>query len=190
MKKLILILFIALTRTSFAQDAQVIKRDFETIIQHTRQLEIDKILDMTYPTIFNIMPKAQMSALAKGMMDAMGIKTVYEQVPLELVMSPLKKISTGSVSLSKYNQSMIVEFSNPDLIDIFVKTKLKDNVIEKLGPNKVRIKGKSYLLAIKDDKTANTWKYLRYDEEDTEVNASVLSKEIQDLVMQLKKDLK
>jgi hypothetical protein len=67
MKKLIVcLLMLCATTAGFAQDEQIIKKDFQTIIDYTRQLNIDKVLDMTYPPLFKIMPKAQMAALAKG----------------------------------------------------------------------------------------------------------------------------
>jgi len=175
---------------TFAQDAQIIKKDFQTIIGYARHLEIDKILDMTYPPLFTIMPKAQMSAMSKGMLQSMGIKMIYEEVPIDLTLSPVKKLSAATICMGKYNQSMILESTQPKLLDMIVKAKMKDNIIEKLSPTKVRIKGKGYLLAIKDAKTANTWKYLRYDDEQADMNTKILSKEIQAGVEQLKAGLK
>lgn len=179
MKKLILCLLLPLQMgVAVAQDAQIIQKDFQTIIGYTKKLEIDKVLDMTYPPLFKLMPKAQMSAMAKGMLTSMGIKTVYEEVPIGLKLSPVTKLSAATICLGKYNQSMVLESSQTALLDMMVKAKMKDNKIEKISPNKVRIKGTNYLLAIKDANTAGTWKYLRYDDEDSATNAKVLSKEI------------
>jgi hypothetical protein len=179
MKKIILFLLaLQVSVVAFAQDAQIIQKDFQTIINHTRKLEIDKVLDMTYPPLFKVMPKAQMSAMAKGMLSGMGIKTIYEQVPLGLTLSPVKKLGAATICLGKYNQSMILESSQPSLLDMMSKAKMGDSKVEKIGPTKVRIKGINYLLAIKDANTNGTWKYLRYDEQDATTNAKILPKEI------------
>ncbi|GGH04821.1 hypothetical protein GCM10007352_08240 [Mucilaginibacter phyllosphaerae] len=169
-----------------AQDAQIIKKDFEAIVAYTHQKNMDKVIDMTYPQIFKVMPKAQMKAMANGALDGMGIKTIFEEVPLMLKLSPVKKLKDATVCLGKYNQSLVLEFKNPSLVDMMAKTKMKDTRIEKLGANKLRMKGTQYLLAIKDKYTNNTWKYLRYDDEDAATNGKILSKEIITVATQLK----
>lgn len=179
MKKLILCLLMPLQITAaLAQDSQIIRKDFQTIVQHTRKMEIDKVLDMTYPPLFKVMPKEQMSATAKGALSGMGIKTIFEEVPVGLTLSPVTKLGASTICLGKYNQSMILESSQPALLDMLAQAKMQDNSVEKVSSGKVRIKGKSYLLAIKDANTGGSWKYLRYDDEDAEMNAKVLSKEI------------
>ena len=179
MKKLILCLLMPFQlAAALAQEAQLIQKDFQTIIGYTRKMEIDKILDMTYPPLFKVMPKAQMSAMAKGALSGMGVKTIFEEVPISLTLSPVTKLGSATICLGKYNQSMILESSQTAMLDMLAKAKMKDNTIEKISTGKLRIKGKNYLLAIKDANTGNKWKYLRYDDEDAELNAKVLSKEI------------
>ncbi|MES2265838.1 MAG: hypothetical protein V4520_03700 [Bacteroidota bacterium] len=190
MKKLLLCLFLLSASTTFAQDAQIIKKDFETIVAYTHQKNMDKVIDMTYPRIFTVMPKAQMKAMASGMLDGMGIKTIFEEVPLMLKLSPVKKLNNATICLGKYNQSMVLEFANPALVDMMTKTQMKGTTMEKISDKKVRMKGTQYLLAIKDSYTNNTWKYLRYDDEDAATNAKILSKEIIGAATQLKIALK
>ncbi|WP_454802562.1 hypothetical protein [Mucilaginibacter phyllosphaerae] len=178
MKKTLICLLILSATKSMAQDAQTIQKDFETIVAYTHQKNMDKVIDMTYPQLFTVMPKAQMKAMAAGVLDGMGIKTMFEEVPLMLKLSPIKKLSNAAICLGKYNQSMVLEFKNSSLVDMMAKTKMKDARMEKIGTNKLRMKGTQYLLAIKDKYTNNTWKYLRYDDEDAATNAKILSKEI------------
>ncbi len=191
MKNLILCLLMPLLTTAvLAQDGQIIQKDFQTIIGYSRKMQIDKVLDMTYPPLFKVMPKAQMSAMAKGALSGMGIKTIFEEVPVGLTLSPVTRLGAATICLGKYNQSMILESSQTALLDMMAKAKMKDNAVDKVSPTKLRIKGKNYLLAIKDANTANTWKYLRYDDEDAATNAKVLSKEISAAAAKLKLALK
>jgi hypothetical protein len=186
MKKLLICLFMLSAGAAFAQDQQVVKRDFQTIVEYTRKKNIDKVIDMTYPQLFKVMPKAQMKAMANGMLTGMGINMIFEENPLMLKLSGVKKLATSTICLGRYNQSTILEFKNPALIDMMTKAKMNGTKIEKLGNNKVRMSGVQYLLAIKDAYTANTWKYLRYDDDDSATNAKVLSKEILASAIQLK----
>ena len=190
MKKLILCLLAFQITAALAQDAQIIQKDFQTIIGYTSKMQIDKVLDMTYPPLFKVMPKAQMSAMAKGALTGMGIKTIFEEVPIGLTLSPVTKLGAATICLGKYNQSMIMESSQTALLDLLAKAKMKDNAVQKVSPGKLRIKGKNYLLAIKDANTGNTWKYLRYDNEDADMNAKILSKEISAGAAKLKLALK
>ena len=127
-----------------------------------------------------------MSAMAKVALSGMGIKTIFEEVPIGLKLSPVTKLGAATICLGKYNQSMILESSQTAMLDMLAKTQMKDNVVEKVSEGKIRIKGKNYLLAIKDANTGSTWKYLRYDNEDAETNAKVLSKEIAAAAAKLK----
>lgn len=191
MKKLIICLFLAFGVTAvFAQDAQVIQKDFQTIIGYTKKMEIDKVLDMTYPPMFKVMPKEQMSAMAKSTLSSMGIKTIYEEVPINLKLSAVKKLSAATICLGKYNQSMIMESTNSAMLDMMAKAKVKDNNIERLSKTKLKMKGTNYLLAIKDANTGGTWKYLRYDDAESQVNSQVLSKDILAGAQALKATLK
>ena len=190
MKHFLLSLLIFFAASVSETDEQTIKSDFQKIITYTSQMKIDKVLDMTYPQLFTVMPKAQMSAMANGALASMGVKMIYEQVPIDLKMTPIKKLSKSTICLSRYNQSMVLEVKDSRLLDMVAQAKMKDNKIEKLGTNKIRIKGSSYLLAIKDAYTKNTWKYLRYDDENAAANGKILSKEIIASVAQLKATLK
>jgi hypothetical protein len=186
MKKLLICLLLLSATGTFAQDAATIKHDFETMVAYTRQKQLGKIVDMTYPQLFKIMPKEQMLASDDGLLNGMGATMIFEEKPLMLKLSPVKKLTNASICLGRYNQSLIIQFKDQSMIDMLAKVKMKDNKIEKLDKNRLRMRGVQYLLAIKDAYTNGTWKYLRYDDENAAVDAKVLSKEIQTNSAQLK----
>ena len=175
--KLLICLLLFSASSAIAQD-NLIKQDFETIIQYTREKKIDEVINMTYPKLFEIMPKAQMKAMANGMLTGMGVDMVFEENPPLLKLSPNKKLTNCTVCLGRYNQSTILSFKDKGLMDMMVNARIKDITYEKLGGNQVRMRGNQYLLAIKDASTLNTWKYLRYDDQGIAINSKVLSKEI------------
>lgn len=185
MKKLIFFLFLLAGQT-FAQDAQIIKTDFESMIKYTRQKNMDKIFDMTYPKLFEVMPKAQMKALAVGALEGMGIKTIYEENPINLKLSKIEKLSNSTICLGQYDQNMIMEFGDKTLTDLFQNAGTKGYKVEKLSDRKLKMSGTTYLLAIKDSHTKNTWKYLTYDDQSIDNNQSILSPNIVKAANQLK----
>ncbi|MCO5934908.1 hypothetical protein NAF17_05095 [Mucilaginibacter sp. RB4R14] len=66
MKKPLICLLLLSACTAFAQDAQIIKKDFGTIVAYTHQKNMDKVIDMTYPRIFTVMPKAQIGSVGNN----------------------------------------------------------------------------------------------------------------------------
>ncbi|MEB0263704.1 MULTISPECIES: hypothetical protein [unclassified Mucilaginibacter] len=66
MKKPLICLLLLSACTAFAQYAQIIKKDFETIVAYTHQKNMDKVIEMTYPRIFTVMPKAQIGSVGNN----------------------------------------------------------------------------------------------------------------------------
>ena len=97
MKNIFLFILCFATNNLLAQDQDIIKRDFQTIIKYTSEMKIDQVLDMTYPQLFKVMPKAQMSAMAKGLLSGMGVKMIYEQIPINLQTTPIKKLPKNTM---------------------------------------------------------------------------------------------
>ena len=190
MKIYLFLLFAIVTQCVFAQDQTIIQKDFQSIVQKTSQNKISEVLDMTYPRLFEVMPKAQMQAMASTAMGGMGMKSIYEPVPLHLKMSKVEKVGTAQICLGAYDQSMRIEFSQPALMEMMLKTPVQGKVITKVNDKTISIKGRDYLLAIKDAHTKGTWKYLRYDDESTALNSKVLAKEMIAKANQLKVSLK
>jgi len=190
MKRYLFLLLAFATQSAFAQDQTTIQKDFQSIVQKTSQNKISEVLDMTYPRLFEVMPKAQMQAMASAAMGGMGMKSIYEPVPLNLKMSKIEKVGAAQICLGAYDQSMRIEFSQPAMMDIMLKTPMQGKVVAKVNDKTISIKGRDYLLAIKDAYTKGTWKYLRYDAESEALNSKVLSKAIIAKADQLKVNLK
>jgi hypothetical protein len=173
---------------SFAQnDEASIKKDFETIVNFTRQNQIEKILDMTYPRLFEKMPKESVLAMSKMAMDGMGMKMIFEENTINLKMSKTIQLKNAIICLSQYDQNTVIEFNNAMMAKMFLMGQTEDIKIVKIDDKKVKMVGKSYLLAIKDSYTKNTWKYLNYDQNN---DSSIMSKEIYDEAVELKAGLK
>jgi hypothetical protein len=180
MKKITLFFFLFSIQFNFAQTIQTIQTDFESMISFTRKNQIDKVIDMTYPRFVKVFGKEGLTGLANGMLTGMGIKTIYEENPINLKMSKISKLKDGSICMGEYDNSMILEFNDEKMVDFFVMGNSKEQKVEKINSKKIRMSGKAYLLAINDSYTNKTWKYLNYTSElaKSPQAAQIVSKEI------------
>jgi hypothetical protein len=181
MRKMILLLVVSFSQISFAQTENTkIQTDFESMISFTRKNQIDKVIDMTYPRFVKLFGKEGLTAMTNGMLEGMGIKTIYEENPINLKMSKISKLKDGSICMGEYDNSMILEFKDEKMVDFFVMGNSKEQKIEKINSKKIRMMGKAHLLAINDSYTNKAWKYLNYTSElaNSPEAAQIVSKEI------------
>lgn len=193
MKKLItLSLLLASISLGFSQNAETkLKADFEQIISFTKDNQMDKVMEMTYPRFVDLLPEGGMAALTTSVLDGMGIKTMYEDIPINLIESRILKLNKAEICLAQYDANSVLEFTDKSMVDMFTLFPPEGYNIEKIADNKLRMTGKGYLLAIKDEYTKNTWKYLNYSEdlEATNATANFISDEILKGAAELKKEL-
>ncbi len=163
MRKVFLLFILGFSTIIHAQTENAkIQKDFELMIDYTHKNQIDKIIEMTYPRFVAIFGKEGLTGMATGMLTGMGIKTIYEENPINLKISKTSILKDGKICMGEYDNSMILEFQDEQITNLFAMGTTKDQVIEKIDPKKVRMKGKAYLLGINDSYTKKTWKYMNY----------------------------
>ena len=149
------------------------------MIAHTRQTKIDEIIEMTYPRLISIYGKEGTKGLLSLSFGGLGIKTIYKENPINLKISTITKLKDGYICMGEYDQNMILEFTDERVATGYAQAKIDGYKLEKMASNKVRMSGKSYLLAINDLFTKKTWKYLAYIGEPSATGGKeILSKEI------------
>lgn len=178
----------------FAQDRsddEIIKNDFEAIISYTNNHEIGKILDMSYPRMFEIMPKEAMETMVDSAMATIGIKLTYGNIAPNLQISRTATIGDAEIAVGKYNQSMTMTFKNEEMVDMILsvgKTAYPDYTLEKVDSKTIVLDGVSYLLAIKDSYTDKMWKYINYSG-DQNLFEKMLPAELLSVAEELKAEL-
>lgn len=181
MKKIAVVIFVMIS-VSFASNAQnseaLIKADFEKIIQFSQKQEIKKVIEMTYPRYVAIYPEGVMAGMAEGLIKGMGLKITYDNSPYNIKLSALTTLKNGTICMGEYDNNSILEFENEMMVKLFTMAPIEGFVVTKLEEKKIRMVGKSYLLAIKDSYTKNEWKYLNYDIEVGDKTKEFLSDEI------------
>lgn len=190
MKLILTTLFLLMLNYSFCQTvAQTIQKDFETIIEATRQQNMDQVLEMTYPKLFEVYPKEMISGMLTGMLQSMGIQTMYEDNETNLMLSPVKELSKSAttVCVGRYDQNMILEFNDDEMGKMFSNYPMEGYTIEVISPRQIKMSGISYLLAINDRSTDHLWKYLNFvDDASSPLNdTAILAPEIVEEVRKL-----
>jgi hypothetical protein len=180
MKNLLLVILMLIPSVIFSQnDVKIIQKDFESMIVYSRNLKLDEIIELTYPRLLLIYGKDGTKGLLSMMFNGFGIKTIYEDNPINLKMSKITKLKDGSICLGEYEQNMILEFTEESMATGYSQEKMDGYILEKIESKKVRIIGKSYILAINDSHTNKMWKYISYVENPITISGKeFLSQEI------------
>ena len=155
-------------------DLDLVKSDFEKVINFTKDKETEKILDMTYPRLFEVTSRDVMKAMMDSMMPKLGITITYEDITPNIKLSNMEPVDGASIVLCKYNQSMSMYFQNAQFTDLVLtegKSMYPDYELKKIDSNSIKLEGFAYLMAIKDSHTNGAWRYLSISD-----NLSVLGK--------------
>ncbi len=189
MNNIIYLLTFYISTFLFAQtENEVIQKDFESMISYTKKNQIDKVIDMTYPPFVALFGKEGLTQLAGGMLAGMGIKTIFEENPIQLKMTTISKLKEAELRMASYDSSMILEFLDDAMVQLFTMAPIDGYLIEKLEAKKIRMKGKAYLLAIKDEHTKKLWKYLNFSDEQS--NSPMATKVVSEQILSESKKLK
>lgn len=194
MRKILFILLFIFSSTYIAAqnaDLNILKNDFVKLIDFTKDKETEKILDMTYPRLFEVTSRDVMKAMMDSMMPKLGITISYDDIVPNIKLSEIKSVDGASVVLCKYDQNMVMSFQNPQFSDLVLtegKSMYPDYVLNRIDANSVKLEGVAYLMAIKDSYTNDTWRYLSVSD-NISVLAKVLSPQVLTEVAQLKAEL-
>lgn len=158
---------------SYSQDLPSLKTEAIKMYENAVNLEFDKIFDQTYPKVFEIASREQMKDI---MMDAftnddMSIQII--KIDPSFTFGEIKKINNQNFCLYEHENKMSMKF-NEDMGD---SAQMMINMIkESMKASEVTYDSKSYtftilkrskVLAVWDDTTNNTWKFLNIDNEDS-----------------------
>ena len=173
LKKLALLLLL-ISQVTVGQDLNSLKIEAQKVYEATAILDFDKIIDGTYPKVFEIVSKEQMKQILISTFngnDEMKIKLL--NVPPDFKFGEIKKIDTQTFCLIDHNLSMeltLQEKIEDDeeaemMLEIFKAGMETDKVTFNKETNTFTIIKISTMIGIADQATNNTWKFLNKDKE-------------------------
>lgn len=191
MKKILMFFaIISTTATLYSQqDTAMVRRLNETLL-YTKTLDLEKILDYTYPKLFKIVSRDQMLEVLKGTFDNEEFTTTLDSLQISEI-HPIFKLEDESFAKVKHTMIMRMKFKEPlDTADGGIEDRelFADIMGQQFGEGNVRydyatdqivISLLSDMVAIKY-KEDGIWYFVNYDEEEPMIINMLFSKAVQE----------
>lgn len=183
MKLKFTLLFILTSLIGFSQDLETMKKDIQKIYDLTVEQNYDLLFESTYPKIFEIIPKEELKKVMKQIFDNDEMKITLEKVNPNFTFSEIYTIKNGKYCVIEHNNKMTMKFKeelgdSKNMILVSLQESMVDYTVtidEKTET--FIIDGKAKMIAISDDLTKGTWKFINYNGE-SPMMKQVLSDEV------------
>ncbi len=183
MKIKVTILFLLASVLGFSQTLESMKVEVQKIYDLTIEKKYDIVLESTYPKIFEIVPKQAMKKVMDNMFDNEQMTLTIEKVNPDFTFSDFIIIEGAKYCIIEHNNKMTMKFKE-DLGEgkEFILTGLKENMkgytvtLDEKTETFI-VDGKAKMIAISDQLTNGTWKYINYNGE-SPMMEKVLGKEV------------
>ena len=163
----------------------LLKRTNEIMV-YTQEKNTEKILDYTYPKLFTIISRSQMTEALNGMYDTDGFTTVLDSLFI-IKLHPVFTVESKEYCRIVHNMIMRMNFketidtsgeeSEADrMVDLMEVNYGKGNVRFDTKNNALIIKIKPEMIAVKED---NTWYFATYNRENPAMLDLLFSKAVQ-----------
>ncbi|SEP58761.1 hypothetical protein [Flavobacterium urocaniciphilum] len=181
--KFTLLLFILTSLIGFSQNLETMKKDVQKIYDLTIEKKYDIVLESTYPKVFEIVSKDDMKKMMYELLDNDQMKISYVRVEPNFTFSEIITINNGKYCIVEHNNSFTIKFKeelgeNKELILENLKQTMVDYKVTIDEKTETFIlDGKAQMIAISDELTKGTWKFINYNGE-SPMMKQVLSEEV------------
>lgn len=183
MKKLILLaslLFVSIF--SSAQDLETLKVEAKKAYVAGAKMDYDAIFETTYPKVFKIVSQDMMKIAFEQMFnnDDFSIKLI--QVEPNFSYGEFIKIGNQLFCMIDHDSKMVMTFKNKldeaeMMIDIFKASMKAKEVTFNKEENAFYIMLRSTLIAVSDESTNHTWRFMNKDE-NNQLSKMIFSEEV------------
>ncbi|WP_284652366.1 hypothetical protein [Flavobacterium terrisoli] len=189
--KLTIVIALLFVQLTFAQDLTALKNGAQKIYIATTTLDYDAILDSTYPKLFDIVSREQMSEmLAQTFSGNEQMKIKLLNLEPDFKFGEIKKIDGQTFCLIDHNLGMELTLTEKVegeeiqmMIDLMKEAMESDNVTFKPETNTFTISKKATMIGISDALTKNEWKFINRDKKNVLVTKLFSEKVIKELGM-------
>lgn len=182
-KILFIAIFVLQTVTGFSQDMNTLKTEALKSYKAGANMNYDVIFETTYPKLFDIIPKEQMKEMFSQMMENEQFVLKLVEVEPNFSFSEIKTVENKKFCVIDHRNVMVMTFKSPVTEVEEMKSSFKEimgaETIEfDKATNSFRIESRATLLAVSDELTNGTWKFLNKDK-DNVIFAMVFNDKIQ-----------
>lgn len=187
MKKIIFILFICFSQIIFGQsaDQKLVQKDAQSFVSFFESKNVDAILDMTHPAVFSKIDRPTLKKTFDQLLNG------NEDFKIELGNLDNSKLSVSNIFTDAQKTKYAFVSYPMTMKMIFLKQKFDNSQKEMmskgmeaqgfkvkfLNDQTIQMDKLSMIVAVNDNTTKNSWKYINYDETNP-IFISVLSPEI------------
>lgn len=171
MKLKFFLLFLLTSVVTFAQDLTSLKNDAQKVFDYTIAKNYEATLDYTYPKIFEIISREKMLEALIGMLDNETMTITIENVRPDFTFSNEIIIDNAKYYVIEHNNKMTMKFKEElgeekDFMLEYLTQSMPNYKVSFDEKNQVFIvDGKAKIIAISDDVTKGTWKFINFNGE-------------------------
>lgn len=154
------------------------------IIENSVNKDFAVVLDYTYPKVFEFASKEQMVELMTSMLDNEDFSIAISPTNYDIQVSDVKNIDGGKYAMIEYNNLMRLKFKDEKSLNTEESLNLlkvafsNGNVSYNEGTKTFDIMIRSQNLAISDESTEGTWRFLNANKQDGQMLRLLLNEQI------------
>lgn len=175
-----------LTDLTAQQDTALVNR-LNNVLKYTQLMDMNKVLDLTYPKLFTIVPREDLLGLMQNSFETEQFSSTLDSLKADTIF-PVFKIQDESFAKIKHTMLMRMKFKNtPDsateasngvMIGLLAAQFGEDHVRFDKPNNTIIISMLSTMIAVKN-KSENLWYFVNFDEGNKEMLDLLFSEEVQ-----------
>jgi hypothetical protein len=184
----LLVIIFCLTRLEAQTKDEALVKRLDEVLQYTGNMEIEKVLDYTYPKLFTLVPREQMSEIMKTSFEGEEFSTTLDSLKID-TLYPVFKIRDTSYAKVIHTMLMRMKYKeSPDSVNLEEKKMMVGLMESQYGKGNVRYDAttNTLIILIHSDMLAiryppeEQWYFVNYDEDNTMFLDMLVSKDVQE----------
>ena len=151
-----------------APDKASLEQNAQKMMDFTMSKNYSALMDLTYPKIFDIVPREQMIEILTNMMNGDGFSITLLPAAPNFTFGDIKNIDGAYYSVLGHDLAMKMAFTIPMedpemMVGIFKSQLQTDDVTYDKAQNAFTIKKRAQVIAIADASTNGKWTFVNND---------------------------
>lgn len=184
MKNFLLIPLLFLTILSFSQEKNELKPLIQDLITNTLNADYDKVLDVTYPKLFDLISREQMKEMFAQMLTNEQFVIAFEKIDNQIQIGEVQVIDNDKYVWIDYKNAMNIKFNDMQgqdpkaMLGLFESAYPDGKVTWNEQKQRFEILIDSMMLAISDELTHGQWMFLNANTSDKQMLQMILEEKV------------
>ena len=151
-----------------APNKALLEQNAQKMMDFTISKNYSALMDLTYPKIFDIVPREQMMEILANMMNGDGFTITLLPTAPNFKFGDIREIDSAYYSVFEHDLAMKMAFTapmeDPEMMVGIFKTQLQtDDVTYDKSQNAFTIKKRAQVIAVADASTNGKWAFVNND---------------------------